>query len=157
MEKVVFKDNVQVVKQQVVKDVPVEKVVEVLKPGKKKPGSKDWSADIAKAKNEVAQLEKLIIAANNAKTIAQNAAKRAQASPALSAATPSPPVSSQMGASKMSPLAGPVDFQVQREGRGGGGRERQGGRDSSIHPFPPPATLVLLSPVLPCLFRSCTK
>ena len=47
VEKVVFKDNVQTVTQEKVVEKVVDKVVEVPKPGKKGPYTKDWSSEIA--------------------------------------------------------------------------------------------------------------
>ena len=67
VEKIVFKDNVQTVTQEKVVEREVEKVVEVQKPGKKGAYTKDWSAEIAAAKNELAMLQKRLTEAQNAK------------------------------------------------------------------------------------------
>lgn len=57
VEKVVFKDNVQTVMQERLVEKVVDKIVEIEKPGPKGP-AKDWSAEIAAARKELASLQK---------------------------------------------------------------------------------------------------
>jgi len=120
VEKVVFKDNVQTVTQEKVVEKVVDKIVEVPRPGKKGAYTKDWSAEIAAAKNELAMLQRQLAEAENAK-ITKTPPSTYMAGDAYNEVI-SPMQESQVQQKIISPMAQPMDMNLQPSFKSDSGR-----------------------------------